>query len=359
MSNDEIVYELTQIFSSMNAERNVEDALELQKSVAFFLDLGQEPVPFRDVKLDTYLYFIVMSEQLMLNLVRFDVAQWYVSLFNKFANGNVVKNSLLEIHIFNEVVINSRLGNRALALKQIDYWLDRPVSMKLRYRLLYKKGIIENAMQGSKGGINSLSKALACAEELDDELCVAQVYQEMAGMFGGRYPALGMSMIRKAENVYQRLGRNEDYIGTLLYRARSCIGVVNRYVEKHRPVEHFIEEANFIVDSIKEEDLPGEQLQAFYNWTKAMVKLKLEPIEKALSFYINAGAAGNVCHIAQHAVWTALVNGQKQRALNFLETYREYSQRINDGLSRDRIAFYNWYKGAIEDGLEVKKEGID
>lgn len=359
MSNDEIVQGLTRVFSAMNAGGRAEEALEIQEPLALFLSLDRYPIIHKNVGFETCLSFVVMSEILMMNLARLREAQRYVALFNRLAVGHKVSSELINMHGYNDIEIDIRTGNYISALKKIDNWLSKSVTVEVRTRLLFKKGVIENALQGDEGKINSLSYALACAEESKNEREVAQVYQEMAAMFGIKHPALGMSMLRKAENYYLRLGRKEEHIGAMLYRARSCIAVINRYWGKTELLECFTHEANAIVDSIREDDLKNKSLVAYYNWTKGIVKFQLEPIDKSLDYFINAEAPGNICHIAEHAIWIAMQNGEKQKAKDYLELYKKYAVRIEDGLYAKRMEIYERIKREIEDGLEKEAQRVN
>jgi hypothetical protein len=119
-----------------------------------------------------------------------------------------------------------------------------------------------------------LCEALKEANASGDNSLIAQVYIGLARMMASRYPALGLSMLRKAEVMYMKAKDHHQLREARLYRADNSWQIYMMY--KSTDDGHlFKDEAISIIKSIKPDDFTNEYERHHYVMTKNKISQEL------------------------------------------------------------------------------------
>lgn len=175
-------------------------------------------------------------------------------------------------------------------------------------KLLFYKflGKIEVEESFPKFKITSLCEALGLAEKIGCIDSIASIYEDMGNMFSTRYPVLGISMIRRAENLHLNAGQEHEVLVSKMLRAQACI-IYYETCRMHsgKDLSPFKDEAVRIINSIKECSITDKGHLAFFLRLKGLALRHIESLKRALDFYLEAKGydeaektAHSICYVA-------------------------------------------------------------
>ena len=197
----------------------------------------------------------------------------------------------------------------------------------LRYKMLLLRGEIESAkMNMYEFSVNSLSSALYEAEQLG-ETYVIDVYNRLAHMFSMRYASLGMSFLRKAQALCERLGDEKLLLENRMARVNSYYGLSLRHPQDEKM---FLDEAQQVLNLVDYDSLPLPQNKMYYKELLGKITHNVDPIIEACKFYQGVDALDEICRCSDSILVTGINYEQAAKALPYVEIYRKTAMKRND-----------------------------
>lgn len=167
--------------------------------------------------------------------------------------------------------------------------------------------------------VNSLSSALYEAEQLG-ETYVIDVYNRLAHMFSMRYASLGMSFLRKAQALCERLGDEKLLLENRMARVNSYYGLSLRHPQDEKM---FLDEAQQVLNLVDYDSLPLPQNKMYYKELLGKITHNVDPIIEACKFYQGVDALDEICRCSDSILVTGINYEQAAKALPYVEIYRK------------------------------------
>ena len=223
-----------------------------------------------------------------------------------------------------------RQGLLDRANELIDRLIDGDSHHKIKLRGLVLKGQIETSARDSFK-LNAYAQALAMAEECGDLKELAHVYQKVAVSLGKYYPALGISFLRKAECIYERLGMIDDLYEVYLLRAQAYMAISLMHVSRYTlNLAVFLEGARDIIKEFPRSIYKSASSRAFHDRLSGILFCDIDRFNEAYLFYKRSDAYPDALLTLGTAVCTFSMNGQRQYAIQFALEYKSLAEMHND-----------------------------
>lgn len=142
----------------------------------------------------------------------------------------------------------------------------------------------------------------------------------MAHMCSMRYVGLGISFLRKAQVIGDKLGDAKLILDNKFARANSYIVLAMRYPNEE---QLFLDEAKRVLASIEYDKLPLPQNKIYYKEMWARVNHDVEPLKEAYAFYAKINALDDICRICDAIIEIGINYHQPAQALPYIAIYRE------------------------------------
>lgn len=231
-----------------------------------------------------------------------------------------------------EIEAYRRLGENKKAIALCDKFLKKKLDSPYRVEALITKGSIESDESHQIFGINSLSLALAEAEEDGTPELIAKCYMEMAKMIGTHYPSLGLSFLWKARVFYETVQDTEKASFTKSRMALAYFLLWQRVKESR-----FLTEAKRMVnDDIKRENFAHPGAQASFDRLKGLINEDLALIESSMNFFEGIQAYGDFLRSTEFYIKTCLTLGDRDAAKQGAKRYENAALRLDD---KERLAY--------------------
>lgn len=161
---------------------------------------------------------------------------------------------------------------------------------------------------------------LAKASELQ-----AEAYKRIGMLWGKNYPALSLSIWRKAEKYYKESGQSQELDFLKLNLSLSCFLVGEKYAALDTIVaEKFRVEAGRIIQTVAEPQT-DDYLVASFRYTKGTILRDAELLKQARFYYEQNGLWDAAIPCLDEEIRRILDSGNKLQALPLMERVKEYA----------------------------------
>lgn len=327
------------LFQNLNSSREIEEALiraEEKYNSIDFSDINY----VTEVGIENVYDLLETCINIFLNASRFDLVDSVWQTFRhlqqkwKFSHEDLARIDL-------KYAVRLHRGYRmdeAYAIAEKISNADIHPLLKLHALILM--GDIEAARSWPKFHFNSLSKALALAEQCNYSSEIARIYHKIGMFFCTHYPALGISFFRKAENLFHKLGMTDDLNEICLVRAQASLLINRAYAYKYNKTaqknltDPLLNEARRLLTEYPRYIFKSESSRAFHDRISGMFECSSSKFKNAYLFYSRAGAYHEILLTLESAVISLSIGGKKNEALEFADLYVKVVTERND---TDRI----------------------
>lgn len=276
---------------------------------------------------DDVLNLILLDIERQINKCDWNGVEKNFILFDRMAIGKKVRNGLRFDRWYFASIAYHRRGFLAKALKATEYAECYAQGHFPRYKLLLLRGNIEcDNLKRYEFAVNSLSSALYEAEQIGD-LYVAKVYHQLARMCSVRYAALGMSFLRKAQALCERIGDKDMLTENKMARVNSYYVLSLSYPKDEKI---FLDEAKHVLESVDYDSLPLLQNKMYYKELLGDITHDVVPIIEACKFYIKIDSVDEICRLCDSILEKGINYQQAAKALPYIDLYRKTAIRRND-----------------------------
>lgn len=312
------------LYSHKPEEQTVHDELIRLARKYIGLDIPNIRV---DIHYQDVLVLILMDIHGQFNKCDWFGADKNFQLFDRIASGKEVKENLLFDRWYTASQFYFRRGFLKRALEATFQAEPYARGHFLRYKMLLLRGEIESAKKNMyEFSVNSLSSALYEAEQLG-ETYVIDVYNRLAHMFSMQYASLGMSFLRKAQALCERLGDEKLLLENRMARVNSYYGLSLRHPQDEKM---FLDEAQQVLNLVDYDSLPLLQNKMFYKELLGKITHNVAPVIEACKFYQDVEALDEICRCCDTILVIGINFGQAAKALPYVEIYRKAAMKRND-----------------------------
>ncbi len=146
-------------------------------------------------------------------------------------------------------------------------------------------------------------------------------------MFSLRYASLGMSFLRKAQALCERLGDEKLLLENRMIRVDSYYGLSLRQPQDEKM---FLDEAKHVLSLIDYDSLPLLQNKMYYKELLGKITHNVDPIIEACKFYQGVDALDEICRCCDTILVIGINYEQAVKALPYVEIYRKTAMKRND-----------------------------
>lgn len=309
------------LYSHKPEEQTVHDELidRARKYIGLDIHCIRYGIHYEDV-----LELILLDIRGQLNQCDWYGAEKNFNLFDYIASGKSVGCNLLFDRWFTASQVYFRRGLLERALEATYQAEPYAEGHLLRYKMLFWRGMIESAnLNRYEFAVNSLSEALYEAEQLG-ELYVAKVYDHLAHMCSMRYASLGMSFLRKAQALCERMDDKGMLLENRMARVNSYYGLSLRHPQDEKL---FLDEARRVLKQVDYDSLPLLQNKMFYKELLGKITHDVNPIVEACKFYQDVDSIDEVCRCCDSILEIGINYQQAATALPYVDLYRKTAIR--------------------------------
>lgn len=168
-------------------------------------------------------------------------------------------------------------------------------------------------------------EALGEAELVGANDLQAEAYKRIGMLWGKNYPALSLSIWRKAEKYYKESGQSQELDFLKLNLSLSCFLVGEKYDALDAIVaEKFRVEAGRIIQTVAEPQT-GDYSVASFRYTKGTILRNAELLKQARFYYEQNGLWEAAIPCLDEEIRLLLDSGNKLQALPLMERVKEYA----------------------------------
>lgn len=203
---------------------------------------------------------------------------------------------------------------------------------KTRAEKLLEKGVREVGDGQIAFDIVLSCEALGEAERAESPEMMAEAYKRIGMLWGVKFPALSLSIWRKAEELFRETG-NEKEIELLKPNLAHSLFLI---AEKYKLVDAeiasmFHEEAKTLAKALRIPDgMQDPSMEASYNYTKGTILRDAHMLAESLAFYEKEELWDGAIQVLDEMIRIALDGKQKDVALRLMGKVREYSIKGGD-----------------------------
>lgn len=166
-----------------------------------------------------------------------------------------------------------------------------------------------------------------CAGAIDLQ---AEAYKRIGMLWGKQYPALSLSIWRKAEKFYKESGQTLDLDFLKFNLALSCFLTGEKYeIVNNDLARQFREEAGRIIQTINEPQTDASSIASF-RYTKGTILRDDSLLKQARLFYEQEKLWGSAIQCLDEEIRILLDSGKSHDALPLLRLVKEYALKDGD-----------------------------
>lgn len=210
--------------------------------------------------------------------------------------------------------------------------LSKYPNHKTRAEKLLEKGIREVGNGQIAFDIVLSCEALGEAERAKSSGMMAEAYKRIGMLWGTRFPALSLSIWRKAEDLFRETGNEKEMELLKPNLALSLFLIAEKYKLVDAEIASmFQEEAIKMAKALRIPDgMQDPSMEASYNYTKGTVLRDAQLLAESLAFDEKEELWDGAIQVLDEMIRIALDGKQKDVALKLMSKVREYSIKAGD-----------------------------
>lgn len=203
-------------------------------------------------------------------------------------------------------------------------------------------------------------EALGEAEKADALDLQAEAYKRISMLWGKQYPALSLSIWRKAEKLFEVLGQEQELNCLRMNLALSCFLTGEKYAYEDADLaEKFRQEAGRIIQMVAE---PNEDAAAMasFRYTKGTILRDTDLLRQARAFYEQESLWDAAIPCLDEEVRIALDKGERRQALPLMRLVQDYAMKSGNAAFANKVGESIDHIDTLENGPRFKgyKDGV-
>lgn len=228
-----------------------------------------------------------------------------------------------------------------------------------RSERMFKEGVREVGK-----GLLSFDTVLTCEALGEAEIAgaidlQAEAYKRIGMLWGKDYPALSLSIWRKAEKFYQESGQSKDLDLLRLNLSLSCFLAGEKYeVIDKKLAKQFRDEAGRIIQTVNEPQDDALSVASF-RYTKGTILRDDSLVKQARAFYEHEGLWSGAIQCLDEEIRMLLDSGKNYEALPLMKLVKEYAVKDGDMHFANIVAENITHVDQLESGPRIKPMDAD
>lgn len=234
-----------------------------------------------------------------------------------------------------------RQGNLPDAQKHSDAIISSVTHEKIKLWAYVLKGQVETSRTRSFK-LSAYIDAITLAEEIGDYKGLAYVYHKIGVFLGKYYNGLGLSFLRKANCIYERLGMIDEMYEMQLLIVQTYVAIIFSYPRRYGiGNKELLTEARRILKEFPRSVYRSESSRAFHDRLTGIIECNVDRFNDSLLFYMRTGAYPDVLITLGAAVCTMSINNHRDEAVRFAREYLTQASAHDDvkGINDARAMF--------------------